>query len=82
LTEALIYDDFTIPPLKQDIDSNLQEYDHNNILKCIISENIVGSVRGFVENDTCFISILIVNQNYQNQGIGQMLMNDIESSFP
>jgi GNAT superfamily N-acetyltransferase len=51
------------------------------ILKGMINGEIVGSVRGFVNNGTCFIGKLIVKKEFQNIGIGQRLLDSIESTF-
>jgi ribosomal protein S18 acetylase RimI-like enzyme len=42
---------------------------------------IVGSVRAYKKNDTCYINRLVVLPEYQNQGIGKALMNAIENQF-
>ncbi|WP_081599691.1 GNAT family N-acetyltransferase [Halalkalibacterium ligniniphilum] len=34
----------------------------------------VGSVRGYEENDTCYVERLMVHPNYQRVGIGKKLM--------
>ena len=42
---------------------------------------IVGSVRAYVKNDTCYINRLVVLPDYQNKGIGKALMSEIEKRF-
>lgn len=42
---------------------------------------IVGSVRAYQKDDTCFIGKLVVVPEYQNQGIGQALMREVESHY-
>ncbi|MEE9913064.1 MAG: GNAT family N-acetyltransferase [Deltaproteobacteria bacterium] len=42
---------------------------------------IVGSVRAYQKDDTCFIGKLVVLPGYQNQGIGKALMREIEKQF-
>jgi len=49
--------------------------------KCIINGEIVGSVRGFVEDETSYIGRLIVKNDFQNKGIGRQLLDSIESTF-
>ena len=81
-TEAALHDDYDIPPLKQDLTSLEKEYKEGMLfLKAMIDGQIVGSVRGYVKNDTCFIGKLIVKQEFQNRKIGQTLMQAIESHF-
>ena len=41
----------------------------------------MGSVRAYRDKGTVFIGQLIVRPNYQNQGIGNMLMRSIEKFF-
>ena len=82
LSEADIYNDFDIsPPLLQTLEELTKEFSESIILKAVLGDFIVGSVRGFQVNETVFIKRLIVNPNYQNQGIGTKLMKSIEDSF-
>lgn len=81
LTEAAIYNDFEIQPLKQDLDSIIQEFKDSTILKCVINGEIIGSVRGYIDNGTSYIGKLIVKSNFQNRGIGSLLLGSIESVF-
>ena len=82
LSEADIYNDFDIsPPLLQTLEELTKEFSESIILKAVLGDFIVGSVRGFQVDETVFIKRLIVNPNYQNQGIGTKLMKSIEDSF-
>ena len=82
LSEADIYNDFDIsPPLLQTLEELTKEFSESIILKAVLGDFIVGSVRGFQVDKTVFIKRLIVNPNYQNQGIGTKLMKSIEDSF-
>ncbi len=81
LTEAEIYNDFQIQPLKQDFNSLLKEFENSIILKAEINGNIIGSVRGHVDKKTGFIGKLIVEKKYQNKGIGRLLLDKIEKEF-
>lgn len=82
LSEADIYNDFDIsPPLLQTLKELTKEFSESIILKAVLGDFIVGSVRGFQVDETVFIKRLIVNPNYQNQGIGTKLMKSIEDSF-
>jgi GNAT superfamily N-acetyltransferase len=42
---------------------------------------IVGSVRAFEKDGSCYIGRLIVHPGYQNKGIGKKLMKAIEKCF-
>lgn len=81
LAEAEIYNDYNIPPLQQDIQSLKNEFVNTTILKAVLDGEIVGSVRGFFDNNTCYIGKLLVNKHFQNKGIGQLLLDSIESAF-
>lgn len=81
LIEAEIYNDYNIPPLTQDIESLKKEFEVTTILKAIIDKKIIGSIRGYIKNETLYIGKLIVKREYQNQGIGQQLLITMESFF-
>lgn len=79
-TEAELYNDFNIPPLVQSIESVKEDFTEGTLfLKCVKDGNIIGSVRGFSRNGTGYIGRLIVKKRYQNNKIGQRLMQAIES---
>lgn len=78
-SEAILLNDFSIPPLKQTIKEINQEYEKGIFLK---AENetgdIIGSVRAFVNNGTAYIGKLIVHPEKQRKGIGTKLLFAIE----
>ena len=80
-SEARIYNDFTIPPLLQTSEQIKDDFANQIFLKATINNIIVGSVRAHKEMDTCYIGRLIVHPDFQNQGIGTSLMNEIETVF-
>lgn len=80
-SEAEIYNDYTLPPLTQNLDEIKADYDKQVFLKAIVNMKIVGSVRAFMEERTCYIGRLIVHPDFQNKGIGTQLMNEIERFF-
>ena len=81
ISEAKIYNDFTIQPLQQDLQSLQDEFETSTILKAVINGEIVGSVRGYIENQTAYIGKLIVSEKFQNKGLGSMLLQAIESGL-
>jgi N-acetylglutamate synthase-like GNAT family acetyltransferase len=82
LSEAEIIDDFTIPPLHQTIDEIRSEFDHQIFLKIGLENRIAGSVRCYLEKETCHIGKLIAHPDCQNSGMGTKLLNAAEKQFP
>jgi len=94
-SEAVLHDDFSIPPLNQTIGEVKREYEKGLFLKAVITPSIdacnenannkggkiVGSVRAYSENGTAYIGKLIVQPKMQGKGIGTKLMNAIEQEF-
>ena len=80
-SEAAIYNDYTIPPLTQTLEKIEADFEKQVFLKATIEGRIVGSVRGYVNEETCFIGRLIVHPDFQNRGIGTRLLNEIEQTF-
>jgi ribosomal protein S18 acetylase RimI-like enzyme len=90
LSEAEIYNDYSIPPLTQSFNEIKQEFSQQVFLKAIEKGKeteedpammIVGSVRAYLERGTAHIGRLIVKPEYQNKGIGSKLMQAIEQHF-
>jgi ribosomal protein S18 acetylase RimI-like enzyme len=81
LSEAALYDDYTIPPLTQTLESMLQDIESQVVLVAVLGDRIVGSVRARQQGDTCYIGRLIVHPEHQNRGIGASLMRAIENRF-
>lgn len=79
--EAEIYDDFTIPPLKQTLEEIRKDFEAQVFLKAVENGRIIGSVRAFVREGTCHVGRLIVHPDFQNRGIGKQLMGSIEEVF-
>ena len=84
-SEAQLVNDFSIPPLIQTLESITADFNSGIILKAMLPSKpneIVGSVRGHIAENTLFIGRLIVNPSFQNQGIGTALLSKIESLYP
>ncbi|MDD5360305.1 MAG: GNAT family N-acetyltransferase [Sulfurovaceae bacterium] len=80
--EAILYNDWNIPPLTQSLSEIQNEFRTSRVIKAIVSTKIIGSVRASFESDICKIGRLIVHPEYQHKGIGSLLMHNIENQFP
>lgn len=81
-SEAKLYDDYLIEPLKQTINEVKEEFKNGVVLKAVDNDfNIIGSIRAFKIKDIVFIKKLIVNPVFQNKGIGRSLLESIEKYF-
>ena len=81
-SEAAIWNDYMIPPLTQTLESLQAQFADHIILKAVENGEMIGSVRGKQENDTCYIGRIIIHPDRQNRGIGTQLMAAIEAAFP
>ncbi len=81
-SEALLYDDFSIPPLVQTLEGLRQEISQKTFLKATVDRQIVGSVRGYQSRETCWVGRLMVHPDFQGRGLGTALMRQMERSFP
>jgi ribosomal protein S18 acetylase RimI-like enzyme len=80
-SEAELNGDWTIPPLIQTLSGIETEFEAKTFLKAVLQQEIVGSVRAFLDSDTCLIGRLIVHPDFQGKGIGTLLMRKIETLF-
>jgi ribosomal protein S18 acetylase RimI-like enzyme len=80
-SEAEIYNDFSIPPLIQTLESLEEDFKNQLFLKAVLGGRIIGSVMACSKERTCYIGRLIVHPDFQSRGIGTRLMNDIERIF-
>jgi ribosomal protein S18 acetylase RimI-like enzyme len=80
--EARLYDDPKHPALTQTLGELIAEYRQKAFLSAWMDGSIVGSIRGFMQKDACYISRLMVDPDSQGQGIGSALMQRIEKQFP
>jgi len=80
-SEAERYNNYDIPPLKQTIDEIKDQFRNHIFLKAISESIIIGTVRAYEENGTCYIGRLAVHPDSQNRGIGTALMKAIENYY-
>lgn len=81
-TEADQYGDCNIPPLKQTLDDLRGDLATKVFLKAVESGQIVGSIRGHLEKETCHVEKLSVSPEHQGRGYGAQLLRAIEGAFP
>lgn len=81
-SEALICNDFNIPPLTQTIEGIGEDFRNQAILKAVMDDRIIGSIRAYEKDGTCFIGRVIVHPDCQNRGVGRKLMLAVEDVFP
>ena len=80
-SEAELYGNFDIPPLKQTVEELRDQFKDHVILKAVHEDKIIGTVRAYEENGTCFIGRLAVHPALQNRGVGTALLKAIEGHF-
>lgn len=80
-SEAVIYDEYGIPPLTQTFEEIRADFARQVYLKAVLKDRIVGSVRAHEREGACYVGRLIVHPDAQNQGTGTRLMEEIEAVF-
>ena len=82
-SEAKLFGDMDIPPLKQTLGEVYDDFNKGVILKAI-DENgvIIGSVRAYQNGVTVYIRKLMVHPEMQKKGIGTKLLLEIENEYP
>lgn len=81
-SEAELFENKDIPPLKQTLEELTQEFDSGVILKLTDDNAIIGSVRANCDGKTTYIGKLMVHPDYRRQGLGSRLLCEIEKYFP
>ena len=81
-SEAALFGNNDIPPLKQTIDEVVEEYRKGVILKLMSDNKIIGSIRAWETDGTVHVGKLMVHPDYRRCGYGKKLLNEIESYFP
>lgn len=81
LSEAELYGNYDIEPLKQSIRDIEKAFEDHLVLKYIYNGTIVGSVKAYETEGTCYIGKLMVRPDFQNRGIGKNLMKEVEQLF-
>jgi GNAT superfamily N-acetyltransferase len=77
-SEARLYDDWSLPPLVQTLDSMRGDIENLVVLKATLDGTLAGSVRARLAEGTCHVGRLIVQPDRQGGGIGTQLMRALE----
>jgi ech hydrogenase subunit C len=80
-SEAEIYGDASLPALQQTLEEMQADFDRKVFLKAVLNGKIIGSVRGYEEDQTAYIARVIVHPFFRHRGIGHRLLDDIEHLF-
>ena len=81
-SEAVLNDDWSIPPLTQTLEALIEEFPGFTVIKAVTAGQLVGTVRARVVQEACEISRLMVHPSMQQRGIGSSLLKAIEGAFP
>ncbi len=81
-SEAKLFNNRNIPPLKQTLQDLENEFEKGIMLKAVDeNKNIIGSVRAYCDNKSAYISKLMVHPSKQGCGIGTQLLSAIEKEY-
>ncbi|MBN1117715.1 MAG: GNAT family N-acetyltransferase [Bacteroidales bacterium] len=81
ISEVEIYNYYPIPPMKETFEEIKEAFRKKTFLKLCLNGKIIGSVRAYTDNETCYIGRLIVDRNQQGKGYGKKLLQAIEEKF-
>jgi GNAT superfamily N-acetyltransferase len=81
-SEARRYQNWSIPPLVEALDAVRGHIERDAVLKALLGDRLVGSVRGVVAHRVCEVGRLIVDPALQRRGIGSALLEAIERRVP
>ena len=82
-SEAELFGNKDIPPLKETLEEVIEEFNAGVILKMPDENNrIIGSVRAREKDGTAYIGKLMVHPGHRRKGYGRMLLAEIEKYFP
>ena len=76
--EARLYPGIELPPLSETLQGLKANFKNHLFLKATVDSKIVGSVRAYRKDDTCYVGRLMVHPDFQNRGIAKQLLKEIE----
>ena len=77
-SEAELYGDDSVPALGQTMEDITAAFDRMIFLKAVVNGKIIGSIRGYRDDDTAYISRVIVHPYFQGKGLATRLIRQIE----
>ena len=77
-SEAELYGDDSVPALGQTMEDITAAFDRMIFLKAVVNGKIIGSIRGYRDDDTAYISRVIVHPYFQRRGLATRLIKQIE----
>jgi diadenosine tetraphosphate (Ap4A) HIT family hydrolase/ADP-ribose pyrophosphatase YjhB (NUDIX family) len=80
-SEAALHNDYSLPPLTQTLEEIERDFQRQVFLKAMWCGKIMGSVRAYLRDGTCYIGRLIVHPDFQSQGLGTRLLKAVEDHF-
>lgn len=80
-SEAIPYNDYTLPPFSQTLEEIKQQFSCQTFFKAVERGHLIGSVRAYLNEGTSYISQLMVHPMLRGKGIGTTLMYTIEKVF-
>ncbi len=80
-SEAELYGNYDIPPLRQTVEELKDQFRDHVILKAVSGGAIIGTVRAYEEKGTCHIGRLAVHPEFRKRGTGTALMQNVEGYF-
>jgi ribosomal protein S18 acetylase RimI-like enzyme len=81
-SEALLYDNWTIPPLTQILAELRQEFRAGLVLKAVSDGSLVGSIRAHATDGIVQVGRPMVAPTVQRHGFGSAMLRAIETGFP
>lgn len=81
LSEAEEMDDYDIQPLKEKISEVEEVFNKGIILKATEENKIIGSIRGYSKDKTCYIEKLFVHPDYRGKGYSSKLIEALFELF-
>ena len=81
-SEAALFGNKDIPPLKQTLEEVISEYEAGIVLKMTGEDGrIIGSVRAHEKDGTVYIGKLMVHPDLRGRGLGSALLSEIERYY-